>query len=207
MASVPYEFECDEQAGFLADPNEHKCIGYVTSFGGLSKDLTVSLSFFQGFTPTYTGIPSKASSTKVVGVIDKFSWAGGVGSPIQIDFYVSQQNATQIKTAQQSSLTTKVSSLGWWIVDYDQESRQWYEASYPMSAATINGLIQAKSMLNVDLTPVPAKDGIVVNVCRITLSVAPGGNTSYALRFANSPTKPVVKSWGLVVGTLASAAI
>jgi hypothetical protein len=63
----------------------------------------------------------------------------------------------------------------------------------------------ANPELNVDLTPVAAKDGIDVMVYKISLSVVPGANLTYQLVFSNSSRQKAVKAWGLVVGTLASA--
>jgi hypothetical protein len=54
--------------------------------------------------------------------------------------------------------------------------------------------------VDVDLSPVPVKDGIDVNVYKMTLAVVPAANKQYTLHFASSPRKPAVKSWGLVIG-------
>jgi hypothetical protein len=97
--------------------------------------------------------------------------------------------------------------LGWWIVDYDPESKQWFEESFPASGAAITGLIagQGYPELNVDLTPVPVTDGIEVDVYKVSISVVPAANQQYSLEFASSAGKPIVKSWGLVTGTLLAA--
>jgi len=215
MASVPYEFTCDKQAGFITNPNVRKCIGYVASLGsfGLATDLLVNVPFNAGAAPHFAGFQSQSSgppgSAKVVGVIEKFSWDGSVGGAIEIDFWVSQSNAVQLKSLQQMTLkSTVVKSLAWWIGDYDQERKVWYEKAYP-HGGSVDGLIQGKAnpQLNVNLTPVPVQDGIDVFTYKISLSVVPAANAQYALCFANSATFNAVKSWGLVVGTLASAAI
>jgi hypothetical protein len=50
MAAVAYAFECDRESGFLPDPNDHKCVGYMTTLAGLtadrqfSADLTVAIT-------------------------------------------------------------------------------------------------------------------------------------------------------------------
>ncbi|HEY0756778.1 MAG TPA: hypothetical protein VGD98_22695 [Ktedonobacteraceae bacterium] len=221
MASIPFEYACSKEGGFVMDPNEHKRIGYITALAGLGmsqpfpSDLQVSLPL--NANTTYTAIKttvapgmSNVGEAKVVGVIEKFSWNGGVGDPIHVDFYVSQENAHQIKALQQQALkTTHISAFGWWIADYDQEIKVWFEQSFPQSGPTITGIITGKEnpALNVDLTPVVAKDGIDVNVYKISLGLVPAANTQYALHFANSSKMNVVKSWGLVVGTLGSQAL
>jgi hypothetical protein len=219
MTAVPYMFECDLASGFLPAPNEHKSVGYVTALDGfglgspLHADLTVSVPH-NGPSPKFSGInfaapPGSAKSPQVatvVGVIEKFSWPGGVGDAINIEFWCSQENATQIKAIQQLALkNTIIKSLSWWIADYDQETKVWHEAAYPQSPTSISGRITGKENpeLNIDLTPFPVRDGIDINVYKISISVQPAANQQYSLHFANSSAKPVVKSWGLVVGHLA----
>jgi hypothetical protein len=219
MASVPYAYDLDRANGFVMDPNEHKRVGYVTKLDGfgltgpLPADLRVNVPFSDGRTLGYAGLQTAPGITgsaapliaSVVGVMEKWEWDGTVGGPIKIDFYCSQENATRIKTLQQLALkTTNVKALGWWICDYDQETKTWYEAAYPKSAPAVTGIIMGKDNpeLNVDLTPVPVKDGIEVNVYKVSIAVVPGANQQYALDLANSSTRSVAKSWGLIVGSL-----
>jgi hypothetical protein len=203
MAAVPFEYECNVAGAFVMDPNEHP-VGWVTALdgfgltaGGLKADQTVTQ-------------PVTGGTITVVGVLEKFSWAGGAGDPLKLDFYVSQENAIQVKTLQQTALkNTIVSKLGWWIADYDPETKAWYEKSFPVSPTTISGTIQgaANPTLNVDMAGAPVKDGIGVMVYQVTIEVVPAANQQYALHFANSASNSVVKAWGLQVGTLAAADI
>jgi len=221
-ASVPYSYESSVSSGFVQNPNEHKRVGYITKFqmgtnpNAFNADLKVAIPYQASVSPAYSGLvtslkgsPASAkaapvnNTAQVVGVIQKFEWAGGVGDPIQITFLVSQENAYKIKTLMQQTLVaTKVNQLGWWIADYDQETKQWYEQSYPKSSPTITGIIANKGNpdLDVNLTPIPLGNG--ASVYKVTMRLAPAANTQYALHFANSSTRPVAKSWGLVVGNL-----
>jgi hypothetical protein len=226
MASIPYEFACDKGAGFLPDPNQHNRVGYITHPLGFNstapKTLTPDLQVFAPYNsagPNYSypaATLDKEGSTNgfgklhVVGVIEKFAWNGGAGDSLAIDFWCSQQNAAQIKAAQQSTLTTtRVDSLNWWIINFDQEKKVWFEQAYPQSGTTVTGLVGPKDNpeLNVDLNGAPAKDGIDVLVYKVSLSVVPSANLRYGLHFANSADQPTVKSWGLVVNTVATAAL
>jgi hypothetical protein len=221
MASIPYNFEFDRDYAFMLDPNAHNRVGYVTKLNGLgltsqpAPDLTVSVPY--SGRPAYPDITLKQPSAgnlhqtaTVVGVLEKLSWPGGVGDAIHLDFWVSQENAVKLKEVQQTTLmTTKVDSLAWWAADYDQETKLWYEQAFPLGAGTINGLITGKENpeLNVDLTPVPARDGIDVMIYKVSLQVAPGANQQFMLHFANSATTPTVKQWGIDVGTLAAEGV
>jgi len=203
MATVPFEFDCNKSAAFVMDPNEHARVGWVTALdgfglaaGGLAKDLKVS----NPMTVT-NGRPEVMS---VIGVLEKFTWAGGVGDPLKLDLYASQENAFQIKALQQTALknlVVKAANLS--VIDYDQEVKTWFTALAPEQ---LSGVITNKDNpeLDVDLNPVVATDGIDVNVYKVHISISPTANLSYTLKFANSSTKTVAKSWGLVVGNLSS---
>lgn len=116
--------------------------------------------------------PLTGARTPLVGVIETLEWEGRAGDPLEINMYVSQENATQLKRLQQSTLTTtKVSALDYSILDYDPETKQWFTA------------------------------GINLNVFKVSVQIAPGQNRAYALTFANSATTQVTKPGGLVIGT------
>jgi hypothetical protein len=221
MASVPYNFAIDRAYAFAPDPNTPKRVGYITKLkmlgltGPAAPDLIVSVPF--SGQPAYPGIalrqPASANPSRtsnVVGVLENLEWNGGVGDPLRMDFWISQANATAIKAAQQSTLaTTKVDTLAWWVADYDQEVKKWFEQSFPITGAEIAGLIgpEENPQLNVDTNPVLATGGIDANVYRVTISVVPNANMPYELHFANSSTNSAVKQWGIVVGTLAPGAV
>ena len=200
MATVPFNYACDFTAGFVQDPNEHQRVGYVTAFAGLglSEALKADLTIVN---------PQTAADMTVVGVIAQFEWNGGVGNPLEIEMYVSQENAVQLKTVQQSTLkNTTVTALNYLILDYDQEVKQWFTQAAP-AQPPLTGIVAGGSNpeLNVDMTPVAAKSGLEVSVFKVMVQVAPPANKAYALTFANSANMPVAKAWGLVVGSTASA--
>jgi hypothetical protein len=199
MATVSFDFDCDMGYGFLPDPNEHKRVGYVTAFAGLG--MAEALRADLNVTSPLTRV-----ATPVVGVIAKFDWAGGIGDPLKIDMYLSQENAVQLKALQQKVLTTtKVTALDYIIINYDQETKQWFTQAAPQDPP-LPGIVPGGQdpWLNVDLTPVPVKPGIDVNVYKVSVQIAPRANLAYALTFANSSTEPVVKAWGVVTGSLTS---
>jgi len=227
MATVPYTLACDKSYAIINNPNEHKRFGYVTHFNGcglagpLKTDITCFVPYnnpsnapsnLPGFV---AGDPTSKSGTnatvKVVGPIEQFDWDGGVGGVLKCDFYMSQENAVQLKACQQAVLkTTTMQGFGFWIGDYDQEQKLWYEQAFPISPTkSISGIVGPKDNpeLNVDLTPVPAADGIDVFIYKVSVAIAPAANLQYALSFANSSATKTVKQWGLVVGTLATAAV
>jgi hypothetical protein len=173
MAAVAVELECSVSSGFVMDPNEHLRIGWVTKLdgfglptGGLKADMQVSDPLAAG--------NGKPMVVPVVGVLEKFSWAGGAADPLHLDFYVSQQNAAQIKALQQTTLkNTAVKVLDLLVIDYDQEAKAWFTELIP--GQPLSGTVTGKGnpQLDVDLTPVPVKDGIDVYVYKVTIAVSP----------------------------------
>jgi hypothetical protein len=210
MATVPFSFDCSKDAGFVMRPNEQKRFGYVTALqllsteAALRTDLRVSVPFDPGAAPGALGVtraPGSAPVTaEVVGVIERFAWAGGAGDFLQFKFYVSRPNAETIRARQQlSSLSkaTKVTKLDWWIADLDHETKQWFRQSYPLSGA-VSGTLAGKEtpQLDVELNPVLVAEGIDLDVYKVSMSINPGTVSQYALHFANSSTQKTVKTWG-----------
>jgi len=197
VATVPVVFECSVSSGFVMDPNEHQRIGWVTKLdgfglpvGGIKVDLQVSDPLTAG--------DGKPLVVPAAGVIEKFSWAGGAGDPLELDFYVSQENAFQIKALQQTTLkNTAVKVLDFLIADYDQESKAWFTELIPVQP--LSGTISGKGIpqLNVDLTPVAVKDGIDVNVYKVSIAITPQAHQVHTLKLASSSTRTVMKSWGV----------
>jgi hypothetical protein len=224
MASIPFEFACDKDTGFLMDPNVHKTFGYVVQLNGfglgatLSPDLQVHIPYNTGAAPTYPLLQYTAPTpeapvgvAKVVGVMEKWSWNGAVGGPLEVDVWMSQENAFQVKALQQLTLkNTSVTAFAWWIGAYDQETKVWYEASYALGSGLITGIINGQDGnmdLDVDLSGAQAAAGIDVMVYKVSIKIVPAANQQYTFHMANSSSKKTVKSWGLVVGTLAASAV
>ena len=221
-ASTPYDFACDKSNGFLPDPNTHARVGYVTALAGLGSTTPVTLAqdlqisyVWTGAAPKYAPAAAAQSGAgglrtmKVVGVLEKLSWTGGVGDPLSLDFWVSQQNAVQLKAAQQSTLmTTRVDQLGFWVASYDQETKVSYESAYPGSTPTVTGVLspQNNPLLNVNLLGSAVKNGVDVLAYKISMQVAPAANKQYNIQLATSSAGPTSKPWGLVVGSFATPA-
>lgn len=158
MAAVPVDLECSVSSGFAMDPNEHQRIGWVTKLdgfglpvGGLQADLQVSDPLAAG--------NGKPMVVPVVGVLEKFSWAGGAADSLYVDFCVSQENATQLKALQQTALkNTAVKVMDFIVIDFDPEAKAWFTELIP--GQPLSGTIVGKGnpQLNVDLTGIPAKE-------------------------------------------------
>lgn len=219
-----YDYSCDWRSGFVMDPLKKQRVGYLADLNGfglsaaLAKDIEVYTPFNE--TKTYAGIEDLAPATsgdetsgankvKVVGVLESFSWGGGVGDPICISAYISAENANQVQIKQQTTLkTTLIKDLGWWIVNYDEESKSWFEEAHPASgtpkvAGQLNAPGKTDIRLSVASEPVKVAPNIDVNVYNIYFEVVPAANQAYDLKFATSKSKKFIKGWGMKIGTLA----
>jgi hypothetical protein len=217
MANISFDYECDLSSGFVMDPNENKRFGYVTALDGfglpeqLKQDLTVAVPYNKGGSPTF-GAPinykrtagSPTGTASVVGVLKQFHWAGGACDPIKLEFYASQGNAMQILSLQHNALkTTDIKTLGWWIADYDQDTKEWFEQAHPVSSSGgITGHINGREdpVLEVDLNPERVKDNVDVFVYKVTLEVVPAGKLRHKLHFASSAQKKLIRKWGVLIG-------
>ena len=227
---MAYNLPCDWKSGFVMDPTKKQRAGYLVAFNGLdlgtdyfAKDIKVYTPYNNG-TKSYAGDgfdfgtdPAVIKQVTVAGVIESFSWGGGVGDPICISAYISTNNANQVKSKMATTLaTTKVTKLAWWIVNYDEENKVWFEEAFPLgdpkgTAGIVTGQLNAPGKTDIrmhvsdDATKIAPN--IDVNVYNCFFEIVPAANTSFDLSFAKSAQNKVVNGWGLTVGTNAATAM
>jgi hypothetical protein len=102
---------------------------FDSTLSGFETDLVKSLETVI-YTPKTP--PTGEQAPLVVHTIYNVTWDGNTADPITFDFYATQSNSNQLKTFQQTTLTTtRVNEFSWWISSYDQETKTWFENSYP----------------------------------------------------------------------------
>jgi hypothetical protein len=219
-----FVFDCDWKSGFVMDPSKKQRVGCLLNLDGLGLDaaLAQDITVFSPFNATasdYTDSNELKMDTSMtppkitcVGVIESLSWNGGVGDPISVTAMISSENAMQIKAKLQTTLkTTSIKKLSWWIANFDEENKVWFEESYPKDPTHVTGQLNAPGKTDVRLfvddeaTKVAAN--IDVNVYRVSFEIVPAANSTYVLGFGISQQKKHVKAWGLKVGTQALAAL
>lgn len=216
---MSYNYPCDWKSGFIMNPTKKQRVGYLVSFDGigLTSPLAQDVSVFtpynvDGAATNYTALTIADDKVSVVGIIESFSWDGGVGDPICISAYLSAENALLIKGLMKMTLkTTSVKKLGWWIANFDEETKAWFDESHPMTPAEITGQLNAQGKTDVRLAiadePTKVASNIDVNVYNMYFEVVPAANQTCDLHFATASGKNFIKRWGLKVGTLAAAAL
>jgi hypothetical protein len=208
---------CDWRAGFVMDPTQKQRVGYLVSFEGmnmgeyLKPDITV-FTPYNNSEQAYSGVSIDTDKKAVcVGVIESFSYGGGVGDPICISAYISAENAEVLSAKMKTTLdTTMVTSLAWWICNFDEENKVWYEEAHPMEDA-VKGQLNAPGGKDVRLSiaqeATKLAPNIDINVYNLYMEVIPAADATYAFHFATSSKTKYVRSWGLKVGSNAALAM
>jgi hypothetical protein len=221
---MPYNLNCDWKAGFVMDPQKKQRCGYLLALEGLGLDAGSIKPDIQVFMPfnakaaDYTdpllAIDSSVTPNKVtcVGVLESLSWAGGVGDPISISAMLSSENAQQIKQKLQTTLSsTKITKLAWWISNFDEVNKKWFEEAYPKAPTYVTGQLNAPGGKDVRLhvadEAIKVAANIDVNVYEVAFEIVPAANSTYTLGFALDAEKKYVNAWGLKVGTQPATAV
>lgn len=213
-----FNLPCDWKSGFLMDPLKKQRIGYLTALKCIDLDdaLKADVTAFTPFpadSGDYAGFSDIIDENKVnvVGIIESYSFAGGVGDPICISAYVSTENANMISGKTKDGVkTTKVNELGWWIVNYDTEKKGWYEEAHPKSKKAITAQLNESGgtvALHVAQEPTKISPNIDVSVVNVYFEVIPAANAVYDFHFAESLSTKLVRNWGLKVGESAASAL
>ena len=205
---MTYQFECNWQSGFVPDPHKTDRIGYLTDFdglglgGALAKDLTLYYPHGGVADPTYAplGHPSDGK-VSVTAVIDSLEWEGGAGDALQFSCYMSKENAARLMALTRTTLKTPaITTLGWWITNYDREQKHWFEEIYPAQPAkpAAQLYINGKDVrLHVSDQPVKPAPNIVEGVYNVFFEVVPAANQVAVLHIARDAANKVMLKWGL----------
>ncbi|MDB4991444.1 MAG: hypothetical protein JWN04_6622 [Myxococcaceae bacterium] len=225
---MAYSLDCNWRAGFVMDPTKKQRVGYLLAFEGvgLAQPLVADIEVFSPFNAAVSDYAAAKDKLKdattdnkqpvakitCVGVIESLAWNGGVGDPIQITAMLSSENALQLKAKLQTTLkTTAVSKLQWWIVNFDEENKKWFEESYPLDPVHVTGQLNAPGKTDVRLwvadEATKVASNIDVNVHQVMFEIVPAANSTYVLGFSLNATKKYANAWGLKVGAQALAAV
>lgn len=215
------DLSCDWKAGFVMDPMKKQRVGYLLDFKGLgmtdrlAADLKVFTPYTHSAAPNYSAAKVAEDGTiTCVGIVENFSFGGGVGDPLCLSVYISAENANVLQAKLKTTLSTNtVTSMAWWICNFDEENKAWFEESHPMgdkNEGKIKGQINAPG--GKDLRIAVAQEAskvasnIDVNVYNMYVEIIPAADDTYAFNFATSSKTKYVRNWGLKVGTYAEQA-
>ncbi|MEE2902056.1 MAG: hypothetical protein VYC39_06980 [Myxococcota bacterium] len=216
--SAALNYSCDWKSGFIPDPTNKGLHGYLIDFEGLDMDGFLKRDIevfhpFQGEAAFEDGAGGDDPKLECTGVIDSFSFAGGVGDPVAISCYISAENAEMLQGKMKASLSTnKVTKLSWWIIDFDEENKAWYEKCYPKEPTEVNGQLNATmggrgNAITIAAQATKISPTLDTNVYNLYFEVIPAANSTFTFHMATSTKTKAVRNWGLKVGSNAESAM
>ncbi|HET9932623.1 MAG TPA: hypothetical protein VFQ35_18095 [Polyangiaceae bacterium] len=191
-------FDCDWRLGFNLDPARKGTIGYILFWSGcgglsLSKDIEV-WSPFSGSGQTVVSGPT----VKCVGLIESFRYSGDDDAPIRIRALVSKDTAANVRAKLASPVTATTLQLSWYIVSFDEDRKQWFEAAFVKNGARAQAAVdvmQGTLQLFIDSKAIPVGEHLDIGVYRLEFQVVPTEGPGSLLEFATGPTQRLVKKW------------
>jgi len=112
---------------------------------------------------------------------------------------VSPGTAANVRSKIARPLSSTRLELSFYIVSYDDEKKQWYEAVLVKNNGRMTANLDTtdgKLQIFVDNTPTRISDTLDVNVYKLEFQVVPAKDTTSLLEFATGPTQRLVKQWG-----------
>ncbi|MDD9945998.1 MAG: hypothetical protein OXU20_33450 [Myxococcales bacterium] len=192
-------YDCNWRFAANVRSSEKDTVGYVlfwSGCGGLSlkKDITVWNPYDAAGQKLVTG-----EQIECIGLIDKFEYEGGELDPIRISAYVSKSTAADVRAKLARPLTNTKLKLSWYIIDFDEDKKLWYEAAFVKTPAKAEANIDsAGGELQVFIATEPTKisETLDLNVYRFEFQVVPADKKKATLEFATGPQTRLVKRWG-----------
>jgi hypothetical protein len=198
MSANGFDYDCDFRLGFNFNPPRHGTIGYLlfwSGCGGLS--LQKDIEIWNPFGGTGQTIVS-GPRIPCVGVINEFRFEGEEDAPIRIVAYVSKATAANIRNRLASPVTSTTVQVAWYIVAYDDERKQWYEAAFIKGGAKASANVDVMDgvlQLSVDSKSTRLDDQLDILVYRMEFQVVPSEGSTSTLEFAAGPTQRLVRNW------------
>lgn len=194
-----FDFDCDFRYGFNVDPMGKATVGYLLSWSGcgglnLSKDITVWNPFDDAGQTVVSG-----STIACVGLIESLRFEGGEDDPMRFVAYVSKGTAADIRSKITRPLTSTKVLLSFYIIGFDDEKKQWYEAAFVKDGQTLEANLDTTGgelQIAASLAPTRVSKTLDIMVYRFEFQVVPAEGASTVVEFASGPTQRIVKQWG-----------
>ncbi|MFO7179316.1 MAG: hypothetical protein DIU78_011510 [Pseudomonadota bacterium] len=191
-------YDCDWRLGFNLHPTAKGTIGYVTFWSGcgglcLNKDIEV-WNPFGGTGQTVLSGPT----IRCVGLIESFRFSGDGDAPIRIVAYVSSEGAANVRTKLASPVSNTSVQVSWYVLGFDEDRKQWFEATYPKNGARAQAnvdIVDGVLQMFIDNKPVRVDERLDVRVYKFEFQIVPAEGTSTLLEFATGTTQKLVKKW------------
>lgn len=193
------DFDCHWKFGYNLQARGKGTVGYLLFWSGcgglnLTKDTEVWNPFSdQGQTVV------QGATVKCIGLLESFRYEGGAEDPIRMVAYVSKDVAANIRAKLASPLPSTKVKVQWYIIAYDDDAKNWYEAALIKDRARADASIdttRGQVQMFIANEPTYLSDTLDLRVYRFEFQVVPAAGATTHLEFATGASQRLVKSWG-----------
>jgi hypothetical protein len=96
-------------------------------------------------------------------------------------------------------LTNTKLKLAWYIIDFDEDSKNWYEAAFVKQPAQAEANIDSAGgelQIFIANEPTKASETLDINLFAFEFQVVPADGKNAKVEFATGPSQKLVKQWG-----------
>lgn len=200
MASAnSLNFKCDFRFALNLTSSRKGTCGYLLEFSGLGglslkKDIEVWNPFDCAGQKVITG-----STVKCIGLLEAFEYEGGETDPIRVRGYVSKGTAAEVRAKLARPLSNTKLKLAWYIIDFDEDSKLWYEAAFVKEPTQAEANIDSTGgalQISIANEPTKASQTLDINIFQFEFQVVPADGKNAKIEFATGPAQKLVKQWG-----------
>lgn len=192
-------YDCNWQFAANVVSSEKDTVGYLLFWSGcgglsLTKDITVWNPYDAAGQKILTG-----EKLECIALLEKFEFEGGELDPIRMVGYVSKKTAADVRAKLARPMTNTKLKLSWYIIDFDEEKKLWYEAAFVKSPQKADANIDSAGgelQIFIENEPRRISETLDLNVYRFEFQVVPAEGKKATLEFATGPQTRLVKRWG-----------
>ncbi|MFY0567103.1 hypothetical protein ACN28E_25140 [Archangium lansingense] len=192
-------FHCDWQFGFSVRSVLKGTVGYLLDWSGCGGlNLKRNIEVWNPFSNSGQKVVS-GRTIKCIGLIEDFRYEAGPTDPIRIKAYVSKETASDIRARLARPLTNPRLKLAWYIIDFDEADKLWFEAAYLKSPKTAEASLDSTGgelQIFVDNHHTRISDTLDIAVFGFEFQVVPADKKKCTLEFATGSKLRLVKQWG-----------
>jgi len=193
------DFDCDWRFGINLQARMKGTVGYLLEWNGCGGlNLTKDIEVWNPFNTSGQRVVS-GNTIKCIGLLESFRYAGGENDPIRLRAYVSRGTAADLRSKLARPLTNTRLKLAWYILDFDEGDKRWFEAALLKSPKMAEAAIDTTGgtlQIFVDREATRVSETLDLNVFGIEFQVVPASKKKALLEFASGPTHRLVKQWG-----------
>jgi hypothetical protein len=194
------DFDCNWKLGFNLHGRVKGAIGYLLFWSGCGGlNLTKDISVWNPYGDTQGQTVTSGLSINCIGLISAFRYPGGSDDPIRITCYVSKDTAANLRAKLASPLTSTKVKVQWYIVAFDDDQKNWFEAAFVQDQAKADAVVdttRGQVQMFISNEPTAISETLDIKVYKFEFQIVPATSSSTNLEFATGSSQHLVKAWG-----------